>query len=387
MYYIVTIPTVKGREEALDKCLHSILNDKTYLGYPILVVGQNSDTSLEILRRENIFYLGPKNIEKLIDYLQSKLELSIEDLSVLFNLFSIGGARNALTVLSFLFSEDPAVISVDDDEEVVDGFFGEHVRLLGTQHKGRTITLVTGPYENHDSYVGIETLFYILRRKRDIEIVNEALQGRMPSRKKNRNYIYGVEGARGGNLSRCRTALLIPYIYSAGEVCMRGGDEIQADINQIIYPETVNVYTPHATVIHTGPPRNLAPIIEGEILGIIVHRVIRELFEKGCLGKKGLTDENLDISGLVETHTTKVCEENKRLLCKKRYFRYPQPIEDELRKLKSYILNLLNENQPELKKHAILHLNNLFFGLRNWENIINCILEVDDATKIKILSH
>jgi len=393
MDYLVTIPTTRERGYEIVRCIQSITRDTTYKGYPILVFGQTNDPTLPVSWREaagrelEIIYAGPYNLERMMIYLEEKScinGLNRQNLRALFNYRTYGGARNILTALAFLLSTDPAVIGLDDDEEVKDGFFGEHVRILGTKtSRNKKITLVTGPYENHDSYVGLDTLAWILARKREEAKVKDALRSITYVERIREGYEYGIQGARGGNTSRCSTALLIPYISSREDIPMRGEDEVQADMNQLVNPKTLNVYTPKAVVRHTKREGYIVDAIKGEIIGIIVHAVISELLKKyGYEEMRKVKEEELQ--ELIDQNTEETIKNAKQKLNKKARFSYSHDLKEELRNVMSSVYSLFCI--PEfISNHALIHLQTALFGFRYWNQIIDCLANAPQQNKRYIL--
>ncbi|MBU5689791.1 MAG: hypothetical protein QXM68_00270 [Candidatus Aenigmatarchaeota archaeon] len=382
MDYIVSIPTTRERSYEILRCLKSIVEGKTR-DFPIVVFGQADDPTIEktwinVLGNHRIIYLGPENVRRLIDYTGSKLVLERNDLNALFNYRTFGGARNLLTAFAFVISKNPGVINIDDDEEVLPGFFEEHIKLLGTKtSKGKKITLVTGPYTNHSSYVGFDTLLYILSRKRGEGIVRDALRAITYATEEARGYVYGINGCRGGNLSRCDSALRIPYISSPEDINLRGEDEIHADLNQIMNPGCINLYTPNAKVKHTKRPGYLLENIKGELIGIIVHEVIRHLELDHQIRENYIN--------LVDLYSRKVLEQKRRQLKQKR-FNYSPDIERELSIIVSSVYALLSD-VAFFKRQATLYINNLIYGFNHWEKILDCLSNSSEEAKRYILTH
>ncbi|MBU5688008.1 MAG: hypothetical protein KQA41_01485 [Candidatus Aenigmarchaeota archaeon] len=384
MDYVVTIPTTRERGAEVYRCLYSIFNEPTYQQFPIIVFGQTDDPTIAPLWRDifgfnNIFYFGPDNMKRIILLLNNKLCFNRQKLEALFNFRTYGGARNLLTALAVLFCNkyNVGVINLDDDEEVKEGFFKEHIRLLGTTtNKGKKITLVTGPYENHDSYVGIETLINYLKNPKNSEIEN-IIRAITPA-KVFENFKYGIEGARGGNLSRCDEALLIPYISSITDISMRGEDEIQAYLNQKMNSGCINVYTPNARVIHRKRPGYIVDVIKGEIIGIIVERVVNKLLSQPSLP----LDE---LKQYIREQTEGVLKDTRERISKAaRCYSYKKNKTNSVKDILKILSDLLKQ-EDFFVEQTYNHIDSWIFARDNWKTIIEYLANVSCQQKNYLL--
>jgi hypothetical protein len=394
MVYVVAIPTTRERGTEINICVNSIVGDPTFdkNKMSIFIFGQTNDPTISQIFLDTglpystteegyrcLNYLGPDNLQRMIIYLTQK-GFKRNELEPFFNFRTYGGARNVLTAFAFLLAKTPsAVISIDDDEQVLPGFFGEHISWLGkTTRRGEVISLVTGPYKNHDSYVGIETLTRLLRHRIEKTKAEEALNSitYVNDHETPKGYIYRIKGARGGNLSRCGPALMIPYISSSEDIPMRGEDEVQADLNQRINKKAINLYTPKAIVIHKKRPGYLLNDIKGEVIGSIVHEVILFIYEN-------INEENI-LDGLqayiqreAESQLNRFIENIQKARKNKKYDKYPSEIEYRLEDLTRDTLQILNNTQF-FADQVVNHLRTAVFGLRYWGQIVECLVEAKE---------
>jgi len=395
MVYVITIPTTRERGIEISRCIDSIVIDPTFdkNKMSILIFGQTndptilqmfSDTGLPSSATEEGYrclnYLGPDNLQRMINYLTQR-GFERDELKAFFNFRTYGGARNVLTALAFLLAKNPlGVISIDDDEQVLPGFFGEHIYRLGkSTRKGEVISLVTGPYQNHDSYVGVETLARLLQHKIKETKAEEALTSitYVNEHEAPKGYIYRIGGARGGNLSRCGPALMIPYISSSEDIPMRGEDEVQADLNQRINRGAINLYTPNAVVIHTKRPGYLLNDIKGEAIGCIVHEVILRIY-----GNINEINEDILYNRSLQSYISEVAQRQLDNFIQKiqkanrhqKYKKYPPEIQRHLENVTRDAFEILKNTQFFVDQ-AVNHLRTAIFGLRYWGQIVECLVE------------
>ncbi len=392
MKYVVTIPTQRERGAEINRCISSIPKDPTYPNIPIIIYGQTNDPTIPSMfvdtnlvgkrtpeEYHNLYYVGPDNLNRMLKFLYKNLNL--ENLGSFFNYRTYGGARNVLTAFAILLMKDIenlGVISIDDDEEVLPGFFGEHLEWLGKNipESKKTITLVTGPYEGHSSYVGIETLIRLLKRVYPEDIAKDALLSMVPVQQTEqaKKYVYGIKGSRGGNLSRCGSCLLIPYISSREDIPMRGEDEIQACLN--LTNTTTNLYTPNARVRHQKRPGYLLVDIKGEIIGSVVHEYI----------EKYPNYEEIDEDEIKKLLSFYIQNKRRRLskawrTWEYRRNKYEQDLQTKVSELYIELIKLF-EAKEFFVKQIRNHLEIYLFGRKNWlsivENLTNARQEIVD---------
>ncbi len=396
MVYLITIPTTRERGAEINRCVNSIVRDPTYntKKMAIIIFGQTNDPTTPLMFSETnltssytedgyrcLYYLGPDNLQRMIIYLNIG-GFKKEELNAFFNFRTYGGARNVLTALAILLAKEPSgIISIDDDEEVLPGFFEEHLYWLGKESRRGVINLVTGPYINHHSYVGIGTLKQLLNRTMNEDRARDALKSitYVDEQEIPNQNIYGIRGARGGNLSRCGSALMIPYISSSEDIPLRGEDEIQAYLNQIINHGTINLYTPKARVKHTKRPGYLLADIKGEVIGVIVHRLILRYLPIIMEGTPlNLTDEMETIKNETQIQLQHFTQEILRAAAKKHYRKkYSKEIEAQLNDLTIDTLRTLSNTQFFVDQ-VVYHLRTADFGLRNWKKIVECLREAKE---------
>jgi hypothetical protein len=398
MSSVIAIPTIPGREESLNQCLNSILQDKSYQGQPIIVYNpqQRLQERIEI---PTMYYTTRKDLDPIIEHLSNKLKIEPYIINTFFEP-SDGGSRNALTLLSLILLQgvDVKIIGTDDDVTVEDGFIGAHEEYLGKPLKRKGIVkIVVGPCEHHDAYVGVETLIKLLKGKIPQDRVEEACNAityvdftPYNSIKTHPPYFIG------SNMSRCGEALLVPFIAFSvrtqidnkkASIVMRGSDQMYGKMCEITY-SVVSIYTPKARVHHQRSKDDIIKYILGELLGYVVSGTIIKISPEKVFNGMEIDDKKLEeIWGSITTtylfRFREMLESSWRQREKRRRYKpiYTKELDKEIDGLYYRTMRALNSFEQDLL-HACRDFGRTLQSLPCWSKIIDVLSE--DARKLYV---